>query len=52
MSHLFIPIVDITMSSLYRDTKDGNIIGMMDENKQINGLEINLEYIQPRAFDV
>ena len=28
--------------SLYRDVKDGEIIGIIVENKHINGLEINL----------
>ena len=33
------------MSSLYRDTKDGEIIGIIVENKRINGLELNLECV-------
>ena len=30
-----------TMSSLYRGVKDGEIIGIIGENKHLNGLEIN-----------
>ena len=29
----------VTMSSLYRDAKDGEIIGITIENKHINGLD-------------
>ena len=33
------------MSSLYRDAKVGEIIGILVENKHIDGLEINLECV-------
>ena len=33
------------MSSLYRSEKDGENIGIIVENKHINGQEINLECI-------
>ena len=33
------------MLSLYRDAKDGEIIGIIVENKHINGLGINLECV-------
>ena len=33
MSQLFISTVDTTMSSLYRGVKDGEIIGIIVENK-------------------
>ena len=42
MLHVFISTFVTTMSSLYRDAK-GEIIGIIIENKHINGLEINLE---------
>ena len=42
MSHTFFSTVDIIMSSLYRGAKDGEIIGIIGENKHLNGLEINL----------
>ena len=42
MSRTFISTVDITMLSLYRDTKDGEIIGIIVENKHINGLEMSV----------
>ena len=33
------------MLSLYRDEKDGGNIGIIVENKHINGREINLECV-------
>ena len=33
------------MSSLYRDEKDGENIGIIVENTNINGREINLEWV-------
>ena len=42
MSHTFISTAVTTMLSLYRDTKDGEIIV---ENKHINALEINFECV-------
>ena len=33
------------MPSLYRSEKDGENIGIIVENKYINGLEINLECV-------
>ena len=41
MSHAFISTAGTTMSSLYRNAKDGEITGVIVENKHINGLEIN-----------
>ena len=58
MSLTFISTAVTTMSSLYRDATDGEIIRIIVENKHINGLEISLEcvlcnnYIQPRVFGV
>ena len=55
MSHAFISTAGTTVSSLYRDVKDGEIVGIIVEYKHINGLEINLEcHInhQPRVFGV
>ena len=42
------------MSSLYREAKDGEIhvIGIIVENKHINGLEINLECVINNRFSV
>ena len=37
----FISTAVTTMSSLYRDAKDGEIIGIIIENKHVSGLEIN-----------
>ena len=31
--------------SLYRDAKDGEVTGIIVENKHINGLETNLECV-------
>ena len=45
MSHTLISVVDTTMLSLYRDENDGKNIGIIVENKHINGLEINLECV-------
>ena len=45
MSHLFISKVDTTLLSLYRGAKNGEMIGIIVENKLINGLEINLEHV-------
>ena len=52
MRHTFISMVDTTMSSLYRDKKDGENIGITGENKCINGLEIERvnNNIQPQVF--
>ena len=33
------------MSSLYRSEKDGENVGIIVENKHLNGLEINLECV-------
>ena len=38
--HMFISVVDTTMSSLLRDEKDGENRRIIVENKHINGLEI------------
>ena len=43
MWHASITTAGTTMSSLYRDPKDAEIIGIIVENKHINGLEIHLE---------
>ena len=43
MSQAFISTVDTTMLSLNRGTKDGEIIGIISENKHIDSLDINLE---------
>ena len=40
MLHAFISTIETTMSALYVDGKDGEIIGIIVENKDINGLEI------------
>ena len=45
MSDALISMVDTTMLSLYWGTKDGEIIGIIVENKHINGLEVNLECV-------
>ena len=45
MSHAFISTVDIRIPSLYRGAKDGETVGIIIENKHINGLEINLESV-------
>ena len=37
--------VDLPVLSQYRSEKDGENIGIIDENKLINGLEINLECV-------
>ena len=37
---MFISTVDTTMLSLYRGEKDGENLGIMGENKHLNGLEI------------
>ena len=37
--------VDLLVSSQYRSEKDGDNIGIIVENKHINGLEINLECV-------
>ena len=42
---LLFPMVDTTMSSLYKDKKDGENIGITDKNKHRNGLELNLECV-------
>ena len=42
MSNAFISTTGTTMPSLYRDPKDGEMIGITVEYKHINGLEINL----------
>ena len=34
----FLSMVDITMPSLYRGAKDGEVFGILVENKHINGL--------------
>ena len=39
---MFISTADTTMSSLFRDKKNGENIGIISENKPINGLVINL----------
>ena len=36
---------DLPVSSLYRSEKDGENIGILVENKHINGLEVNLACI-------
>ena len=41
-SHAFISTAVTTMSSLYRNAKDGEIIGVFVENKQMNGREKKL----------
>ena len=49
MSHAFISTVETTvkttMSSPYRDAKHEEIIGLIVENKHLDGLEINLECV-------
>ena len=45
MSHAFISTVDTTMSSLYRDEKDGENIARFVKNQHIKGLGIDLEYV-------
>ena len=45
MLHTFISTVDTAMLSLYGDEKNGENIGIIVENKHINGLEINLECV-------
>ena len=40
MLHAFISMAGTTMSSLYSDTKDVEIIGITVKNKHINGLKI------------
>ena len=42
---MFISKVDLPVLSLYRSEKDGENIGIIVENKLINGLEINLECV-------
>ena len=38
-------MVDLFVSTQYRSEKDGENIAIIVENKLINGLEINLEYV-------
>ena len=45
MCHMFISTFDATVPSLYKGAKDGEIIGIIVENKHINGLEIDLECV-------
>ena len=45
MSHAFISTAVTTMSSLYRDAKDGEIIKITVEKKHKSGLEINLKCV-------
>ena len=45
MSHTFISTAVTTTVSLCRDTKNGETIGIIVENKRRNGLEINLECV-------
>ena len=57
MSHMFISTVGTTMSSLYRDSKDGEILGIIVENKHMikwtrNKFILCNNTIQPRVFGV
>ena len=45
MSHAFISTAGTIMSSLYRDAKDGETIGITVENKHINELEIKFKCV-------
>ena len=45
MSHAFISMAVTKMSSRYRDGKNGEITEINVENKNINGLETNLECV-------
>ena len=43
--HALVSTADLPVSSLYRSQKDGEIIGIVIENKHINRLEINSECV-------
>ena len=52
VSHAFISTIDTTMSSQYREEKDGENIGLVVENKHINGIEINVIITFNHRFSV